>query len=130
MAMQIRKSAAPLGTRRRPREKDGNRLDFCRKLPCLICGSASEAAHVRYASYSHGKRETGMAEKSDDRWTVPLCRSHHTMQHAMSEREFWRCCQIDPLIVAALIQSAFSVGDEDGARMVSLGARELVTWKP
>lgn len=133
MATQIRKSAAPMATtKRRPRVESGDRLDFCRKLPCLICSGESEAAHVRYASYRHGKRETGMGEKSDDRWTVPLCDAHHRLspdsQHSMGERKFWGLHGIDPLCIAALIHSAFTVADEDGARTVCLSARELILW--
>lgn len=54
-----------------------------------------EVAHVRLGSGA------GMAQKPDDWRTVSLCRHHHSEQHMLGERSFWRAAQID---VEALIK--------------------------
>ena len=42
----------------------------------------------------HGKRDTGMGEKSDDRWALPLCPGCHRdaqlALHRTSEAEFFQ----------------------------------------
>jgi hypothetical protein len=49
----------------------------------------------------HGKRPTGMAEKPDDRWALPLNRRCHMMQHAWgAELEWWVAHLIDPFKLA------------------------------
>jgi hypothetical protein len=86
---------------RRPRQRDPRHLDFIRQLPCLITGRRPvEAAHIRYADLPKGKPHTGMGEKPDDRWTVPLHPEMHRKQHAMGERRFWEEQGIDPCAVA------------------------------
>jgi hypothetical protein len=66
-------------------------LKWIRQLPCCLCGNnvSVEAAHIRFADRSAGKRETGMGEKSDDMWALPLCGVHHAEQHKGGERKFW-----------------------------------------
>ena len=83
-------------------------LNFVRQLPCLINGQEGvEAAHVRYKSRRYAKRETGMAEKPDDRWVVPLSSQRHREQHDMEEQEFWKQWDIDPLQVSSELHSIF-----------------------
>lgn len=88
---------------RAQREQDPRYLAWIRKLPCLICGDdiTVEAAHIRYADHSVAKRGTGMGEKSDDKWAVPLCNKHHHEQHEMNEKDFWKIYEIDPVKAAA-----------------------------
>lgn len=91
-----------------PRKHSEAHLAFIRKLPCLITGrmpqvAVIEAAHIRYSSFPHGKRETGKGEKPHDCWVVPLCQDKHREQHSMAEQDFWAQYQIDPLIVAPLL---------------------------
>lgn len=43
------------------------------------------------------KRPTGLGEKPDDKWAMPLCSEHHREQHSMGEREFWEGYGIDPI---------------------------------
>ena len=82
---------------RQPRVKDPKRLAAVQLMPCCICGATDvEAAHIRMGSIEHGKRQTGMGERPDDRWTVPLCVAHHREQHTMSERAFWGRYGLDP----------------------------------
>ena len=77
---------------RRPRVKNDKHLDFIRSLPCLVCGepNKTEAAHIRMAAPSLGKRETGKSEKPNDEFTVPMCNSCHRWQHGMGEWDFWK----------------------------------------
>ncbi len=84
------------------RQKSGKHLEFIRSLPCLVCldHTSVEAAHVRFSDWRVGKRQTGMGEKPDDTWTVPLCGVHHREQHGGNERAFWTNEGIDPIIVA------------------------------
>jgi hypothetical protein len=55
-----------------------------------------------------GKRHSGIAEKPDDIWTVPLCGKHHRLQHEYQggEREWWRHLGKDPLRIAAALKLA------------------------
>ena len=84
---------------RKPRIEKPSHLDFIRSLPCVVTMKKprSEAAHVRYGSRLYAKRNVGMQEKPDDRWTVPLCREAHAAQHAMSESDWWARVGLDPL---------------------------------
>lgn len=84
--------------KKHPRVKDDNYLDFIRGLPSCLSGERPvDACHIRYGDHAYGKRETGMSERADDVWTLPLTRAEHMAQHAMSEREFWARHGIDPL---------------------------------
>jgi hypothetical protein len=91
---------------KRPRKHNPKHLEFVRQLPCAVCGdpTSTEAAHVRSAHLKYGKRPTGMGEKPDDRWTVPLCGAHHREQHSMNEMEFWRREGIDPFTLAMSLE--------------------------
>jgi len=97
---------------RRPRVEVPNHLDFIRGLPCLVCGLKRniEAAHIRMSDRRVAKRETGMAEKPDDCWAMPLCSSCHregpTSQHGMGERDFWELLRIDVILVALALWQA------------------------
>lgn len=87
---------------KQPRNHREQHLAFIRQLSCLVCGDdvSVEAAHVRYSDLKAGKRSTGMAEKSDDSWAVPLCGKCHRKQHKVSERGFWEFYNIDPVKVS------------------------------
>lgn len=87
---------------RQPRVKDKPYLAFVRRQPCMKCGTTQrvEAAHVRAGYPEAGWRPTGMAEKPDDRRTLPLCRDCHRegpgAQHRMNERQFWADLDVYP----------------------------------
>ncbi len=88
---------------RQPRIEDPVYLAYLRTLPCLICArpGPNDPAHLRSAALQYGKRQTGMAEKSDDRWALPLCRHHHDEQHRNNELRWWARHGIpDPFTVA------------------------------
>jgi hypothetical protein len=100
---------------RHPRRKSEKHLAFIRSLPSLVYNDGTcEAAHIRYAEIMIGKRLTGMAEKPDDMWTVPLSSPAHREQHSMSERAFWARHGINPLIIAALLWTQSSSGGPIG----------------
>lgn len=87
---------------RQPRIEDAAWLAIVRKMPCLVCGyPRSDPAHLRSAARQYGKRQTGMAEKPDDCWVLPLCRTHHDEQHRHNELAWWASKGIpDPFAVA------------------------------
>lgn len=88
---------------KQPRIHNERHLKAIRQCNCLVCGKyqPSEAAHIRYGDMSHGKFATGMQEKPDDKWTLPLCSDCHREQHSMNEQKFWKLKGIDPLEMAA-----------------------------
>lgn len=98
---------------KRPRERDNNHLAFIRTLRCCICGAQGpDPAHIRSASETYGKRETGGQEKASDKWTVPLCRTHHDEQHdAGNELTWWASKGIDPFGLALSLFAA--TGDDE-----------------
>jgi hypothetical protein len=98
---------------KRPRERNENHLAFIRSLKCCICGAPGpDPAHIRSANSIYGKRETGGSEKASDKWTVPLCRTHHDEQHkAGNELLWWASKGIDPFGLALALYSA-SADDE------------------
>lgn len=86
-----------------PRIKDEKHLAFIRQLPCAVCANniQTEAAHLRAGDEFYGKRPTGMGEKPDDKWTLPLCWEHHQGdQHRGNEMAFWRRHGINPFVLA------------------------------
>lgn len=87
---------------KRPRRHDEKHLAFIRQLSCATCGdnTSTEAAHVRMGDSRAAKRPTGMQEKPDDRWAVPLCGREHREQHHVGEKAFWAGREIDPIFLA------------------------------
>lgn len=123
------RSLKPSGEgQRQPRVRDTAHLQFIRRLPCVATYARTgaqvfgcDAAHVRFGDPARGKRHTGMAEKPDDKWCVPLTRAAHTEQHGQSERAFWSALGIDPI---ALCEALYAVsGDEAAAVQIIRGGR-------
>jgi hypothetical protein len=88
---------------RQPRERDEAYLAYIRQQRCCICGNDQgvQAAHLRMGSINDDKPSTGMAEKSSDRWAVPLCHKHHCEQHSFGdELGWWASYGIDPISLA------------------------------
>lgn len=112
---------------RDPRQHDEHHLRCIRQLPCLSTGRFGvEACHIRFADPHHGKRQTGMAEKPHDRWTVPLSPAEHRRQHSMSERAFWEALGIDPCAIAIKLWAV--TGQIDAMRDIILNAVEIRKW--
>lgn len=83
------------------RVEDEAHLAFIRKLPSVVSGLyGCEACHIRTGSAVHRKKHTGMAQKPDDCWTLPLLPDEHKAQHSENEMEFWRSHGIDPFELA------------------------------
>lgn len=96
---------APSGELRQkqPRVEEPAYLAYVRSLTCLVCRKPgpSDAAHLRSSALRYGKPHTGMGEKPDDKWTVPLCRKHHDEQHAHgNELAWWALQGIEPFAAA------------------------------
>lgn len=114
---------APARGAKRKRVTDEQHLRWLRTLPCVITGRRPvEAAHIRFADPSYAKRETGMAEKPDDRWALPLSPALHREQHAGSERLFWAKYGIDPCKVAAALYGVS--GDDEQAEIIIRTAQD------
>ena len=89
---------------RHPREKAAAHLAWLRTLPSLVPGLGPvEAAHIRYADLRYFKPITGMAEKPDDKFAVPLAAGAHRAQHSTGERAWWETQGIDPVLIAILL---------------------------
>jgi hypothetical protein len=101
-----------------PRVKNDAHLAFIRNLYCVSCGddTSTEAAHLRSDNLEYGKRSTGMAEKPDDCWTLPLCGKCHRVQHSGNEANFWANLGINPWVLALSLFAAS--GDYDLAHEV------------
>jgi hypothetical protein len=111
--------------RKRPRQENAGHLKFIRALPCVCCGARPvDAAHIRMASPIYGKRDTGIGQKADDRWTLPLCRTHHDEQHKGSEAAFWASKGIDPFVLALTLWGCGSTGDDEAAEVAIARARK------
>jgi len=101
---------------------DEAHLAFIRKLPSVVSGEyGCEACHVRSGSALHRKKHTGMGQKPDDCWTLPLTADEHREQHSGNELEFWRRHGIDPFGLAADLYSVS--GDIDAAIKIIMRAR-------
>lgn len=103
---------------RRPRIHDEAHLGFIRSLPCVTCGddTSVEAAHLRTGSLRYGKRPTGLGEKPDDSWCLPLCGRCHRRQHTGNELEFWLNQGVNPFVLAMSLHNA--TGDRELAQEV------------
>jgi len=102
---------------RQPREKANGYLQALRRVPCAICGALpSDAAHIRFTNMAVGRRNPGMGMKSHDRFATPLCREHHTEQHAAgNEQAWWAAHRMDPDALAAGLYAAFLAGGDMAA---------------
>ena len=112
---------------RQPRQRNEQHLRWLRTLECLVSGSRQkvEAAHVRFDDPVLGKRQTGIGERPDDRWALPLARDIHADQHRHGEREWWARQGIDPLRIA---QQLYCVsGDTEAGETVIRMARLTVS---
>jgi cytochrome c553 len=93
---------------RSPRVHNDAHLDFIRGLPCVSCGNdiETQAAHLRSDNLMYGKTSTGMQQKPDDRWTLPLCGRCHDVQHKGNEKNFWANLGINPWVLALSLHAA------------------------
>lgn len=107
---------------RRPRRRAPQHLAWIRTLPCVICETRGNchAAHLRAAAPQYGKRATGLSEKPDDCWALPLCPDHHLFgdeaQHKGNELAFWRRFKRDPFVLSLALWRA--TGDDEAAEAI------------
>ena len=96
---------------RQAAERDPVDLAEVRQCPCLKClqDPAGEAAHVRMQSAAHGKTG-GIGKKPADRWTIPLCATHHRegndALHRVGELQFFYDLGISPFRVCQKLYAA------------------------
>ena len=92
---------------------------------CAVTGREGDihAAHIRGPDSLFGKTESGMGRKPHWVWTIPLSPAMHTLQHTMSEKQFWdshgypfRDIAKGPLAAALVLEGFRQLGDVDGAR--------------
>ena len=72
----------------------------------------------------------GKGEKADDRWTVLLCGVHHTLQHDVGERQFWRYpfaigVSINPIFLALALYAV--TGDHEAGEDIIRAHHEALT---
>lgn len=116
---------------RNPRQKDNGHLDYIRGLPCLLCNdnTSTECAHVRYADPTVGKPISGLGNKPDDAYTIPLCNRHHREQTNFgNERQWWAITGVDPVKVALALYAC--TGDQERGERVTSFVSEAVTRFP
>ncbi len=98
---------------RQPRVKDERFLAYVRTKRCCRCGGMPpvQAAHLRGAQPGLDKRPTGMGERPDDRWSIPLCPSCHLdgpdALHKTGEANFFRHLGFDPFRLAEALYDEY-----------------------
>lgn len=103
-----------LSDKKQKRIVDDAHLAFIRKLPSVISGrEGCEACHIRYGDPVYRKKHTGMAQKPDDCWTLPMTPDEHRSQHGGNEQEWWVEHGIDPLHLSQAIYAV--TGNRDAA---------------
>ncbi len=111
---------------RRPRARDKAYLAAIAELPSVISlRSPVQVCHLRYADPARGKPHTGVGEKPDDFWTLPLTPGEHILQHSMSERAFWKMNGIDPVALCLRLRAAWQAAP-DLTTAVNNMRREIV----
>lgn len=102
------------------RIEDPAHLAFIRKLPSVLSGQyGCDPCHIRTGSALHRKKHTGVAQKPDDCWTLPLTREEHDSQHSENELQWWRKHGIDPFELAIRLYEIS--GDVDAATAMIFG---------
>lgn len=127
MAMQFVKPSTAFSldksSKATKRMEDTAHLAFIRKLPSVLSGAMGcEACHIRIGSALHRKKHTGMGQKPDDAWTLPLTPGEHKRQHSENELAFWRSYGIDPFELAIRLYEVS--GDLEAGAKIIASARE------
>ena len=83
--------------------KQPKHLAFIRTLPSVISGQMGcEACHIRMGDPRWRKPTTGMGQKADDAFCLPMTPDEHRTHHGMSERAFWLDAGVDDPVGLAL----------------------------
>ncbi len=123
MALQIKRPSTAFSLdpsdKSQKRIRDEGHLAFIRSLPSVISGRyGCEACHIRYGDPIYRKKKTGMRQKPDDCWVLPLTPDEHRDQHAGNEKAWWASKGIDPLDIARRLY-AVSGNKEKAIRMIA-----------
>ena len=81
----LRRKRLRFGTPRPGPLRCPSHLAWVRGHVCAVPGCISpdiEAAHVRTGT------DGGLSSKPSDCWAIPLCSTHHRLQHLIGERQF------------------------------------------
>ncbi len=110
---------------RTPRQEDRQHLAFIRTLPCVHTGRFGvEACHLRSSCLPLNKRHTGMREKPDDRFVLPMVPQLHVRQHSMNEVRFWSAMGWQWQQVVQLALDLYeNTGDEETCQTLIARAR-------
>jgi len=101
---------------RQPRERDNAYLAWLRRQSCVVgaiagwpCSGRIDPAHIRYSDARAGKLNPGAGRKPDDKWCLPVCRTHHDAQHAYGDERKWWCSEVgvDAIDLARAVHGAF-----------------------
>jgi hypothetical protein len=118
-----------LARQRRPRQHDKAHLAFVAERPCVICATnvGVDAHHIKMADARICKPQTSnIGMKSDDRYTLPLCREHHEQLHGMGERKFWGSFHVDACLLALCLYSCSVKGEaEEADRLITTASYAL-----
>jgi len=114
---------------RHPRKPDKKHMAFVAARPCLICRTNVDVVvhHIKMPDSRTGKPISGgTAGRSDDRYTLPLCATHHEMLHRLGESMFWKNMHADACLLA-LVLYAHSVNDEpeEADRLIEQASYEI-----
>lgn len=131
MAYQLRRADTAFSNDRASKKdkriEDQAHLAFIRKLPSVVSGQwPTEACHIRAGSPVHRKKRTGMGQKPDDCWTLPLTQAEHREQHSENEMAFWRKYGIDPFELALRLYDVS--GNADLGTQIVRSARSRPGW--
>jgi len=71
-------------------------MDWIKTLPCMITHVYGvDPAHVNTPNLKYGHTGRGKADKSSDRWCLPLHRLQHRDQEKRGEETFWKVNNIN-----------------------------------
>ena len=113
---------------RRPRKSDKAHLAFVAARPCLICGTNFvDVHHIKMADARVCKpQSSNIGMKADDRYTLPLCRTHHEQLHRDGERKFWGGHHVNACLLALCLYSCSMCDDgEEADRLITTASYAL-----
>lgn len=111
---------------RQPRERDNAYLAWLRRQCCVVgaiagwpCSGRIDPAHIRYSDARAGKLNPGAGRKPDDKWCLPVCRTHHDAQHAYGDERKWWCSEVgvDAIDLARAVHGAFQTDQPIGSAL-------------
>lgn len=107
---------------RQKREGDSAvHLADIRTLFCCICGS--RPVHAHHLLRIGEQLPRGMSRKSEDRWAVPLCSTHHMALHGAGDEEaYLASLGIDGRSLARALWA--NRGDIEGMERVAFRCRQ------